>query len=109
MYLLDMDFETKERLAMRGRHDNEALGRRLKAARICAGLSQRDLAEAVGRVPTAIINMEKGRSAVTIRVMSYLYKAHRIDMNFLILGEFTHLPGHVQGNLFRSLASLDHD
>jgi len=38
--------------------------------------------------------------------MRYFYRAHRIDFNFLLHGDFAQLPADVQARLFAALEAL---
>ena len=98
-----MNLEEKERLARVGDMSLDAMAIRLRAARKVAGLSQKDFADAVGVKNTVINNAEAGSTAPSREVMRYLYRAHRIDFNFMINGDFAQLPGDVQAALFPAL------
>ena len=98
-----MDFETKQALARTGHSDLMASAVRIKAARLCIGQSQEELGGHAGVKKAAINNVEKGRSYPGRSLMLYLFREHRIDFNFLILGHFVQLPGDVQDRLFGAL------
>lgn len=98
-----MDIEEKERLARLNDMGLEALAIRLRAARLTTGLSQKDLAEKAGVSNTVLNNAEQGVTAPNTLVMRYLYRAHRIDFNFLLNGNFSQLPADVQDRLFVQL------
>lgn len=101
-----MDFETKERLAMTRDAGSKASAIRIKASRLYTGLSQADFG-AKGKIRTAAVsNIEKGRSFPARPLMTYLFREHRIDFNFLIYGEFAQLPQDVQERLFPLLQSV---
>jgi transcriptional regulator with XRE-family HTH domain len=97
-----MDFETKERLARTGDTTPDAIGRRLRAARVITGLSQKDFAALLDLKPQTYNSQEK-RGAPSIDVMQHLYRAHRVDFNFILHGDFAQLPGDVQDELFAAL------
>ena len=104
-----MDFLTKERLAMTRDSESKAAAIRLKAARLYTGLSQDDLGAMGGVKNAAISNIEKGRSFPGRPLMTYLFREHRIDFNFLIYGEFAQLPSDVQERLFPFLQSAHNE
>jgi len=81
----------------------EALAIRLRAARKYTGLNQKQFAEAAGTSNTVVNNAEAGITAPSREVMRYLYRAHRIDFNFQMNGDFAQLPGDVQEQLFAHL------
>ncbi|WP_072858337.1 helix-turn-helix transcriptional regulator [Loktanella atrilutea] len=100
-----MDIEEKERLTGFRDTSDEAISRRLAAARIATGLGQRDLAEAMGKNHKTYAYQEKaGRPSVD--VIRFLYRNHNIDFNFILHGDFQHLPIGVQAKLFEALSSL---
>lgn len=104
-----MKTEQKDTLAMHGDASQEAAGRRITAARRFAGLSQSEMAEAVGITKAAVSNIEKARSFPTRPLMLYLYREHRVDFNFLIYGAYAQLPGDVQAGLLRELEEISRD
>lgn len=103
-----MTLDEKERLARRNDMTMEACAIRLRAARIFAGFKQqRDAAVAMNMKPTTYNNMEKGLSFPSREVMRFFYRAHRIDFNFLINGDFAQLPSDVHEPLFQALADAE--
>lgn len=77
---------------------------RLRAARMVTGHQQKKLAELIGIKQTTFNTQEK-KGAPSLDVMRYLYKAHRIDFNFILYGDFSQLPGDVQLALFDVLSA----
>lgn len=102
-YHASMDIEQKEKLARLNDMGLEATAIRLRAARIAAGMTQKRLAEACAISNTVLNNAEMGLTAPNHKVMKYLYRAHRIDFNFLLNGDFAQLPGNVEKLIFESL------
>lgn len=99
-----MELERKERLARVNDMGLEACAIRLRAARSAAGYArQKDLAQAAEVSNTSLNNAEMGLTYPSREVMRLLYRAHRIDFNFLLNGDFAQLPGDVQGQLFPAL------
>lgn len=99
-----MDLEYKIRLARVNDMGLVATAIRLRAAFLATGLQQHlDLAKASGVSKTVLSNAMAGSTYPNRSVMKYLYRAHRIDFNFIMNGDFAQLPGDVQERLFSSL------
>lgn len=100
-----MDIETKSHLARVNDMGLAATAVRLRAAFIVTGLSQHlELAKAAGISKTVLSNAMAGSTYPNRDLMKYLYRAHRIDFNFLMNGDFSQLPGDVQDRLFPALS-----
>lgn len=102
-----MDHDDKRRLARTGDASKSASAFRLRAARSVSGLSQEALGEAGGVKKAAISNSEKGLAFPTRSVLIFLHREFRIDLNFMIHGDFAQLPGDVQDRLFDALSALE--
>ena len=102
-----MDLLTKEKLARRHDDSVEACAIRLRAARLMTGLSQADAATEAGASNTALNNAERARNYPQTKVMRWLYRAHRVDFNFLLAGEFSQLPADVQSAIFAILSDMN--
>ena len=99
-----MDIDTKSRLARINDSSVEAVAIRLRAAHKVTGYEKHgQLAEACGIKKTTLSNAMNAHNHPSIAVLSYLYRAHRIDFNFMMLGLFAQLPGDVQDALFPAL------
>ncbi len=98
-----MDISDKEKLTRLGDMSKLACSIRLLAARKSIQLSQVQFSENCGIPNNSINNMEKGRQFPNRVVMKYLYRAHRVDFNFLMHGDFSQLPLDVQDRLFPQL------
>jgi transcriptional regulator with XRE-family HTH domain len=98
-----MDLDEKLRLARQGDMSLEACAIRLKAARLATGMMQKDFAAAAGFGKSTLANQEAGTTYPSREVMRYLYRAHRIDFNFILHGDFAQLPADVQAALFEQL------
>lgn len=99
-----MTSDEKEALARTGDMGIAACAIRLRAARHVASLTQTQLASALGwKRTTNISNMEKAHTYPNREVMSYFFREHRIDFNFLMSGHYAQLPGDVQERLFPAL------
>lgn len=103
-----MNIEQKEQLARRADMSREAMALRLRAARKAVGLGQEGLARDMGEGMTKqkLRNAEKADNDPPKSLMRYFYRAHRIDFNFLIHGDFAQLPADVQARLFDALEAL---
>lgn len=105
-----MDIDTKERLAHVNDMGIEASAIRLHASRLTTPhVQQKDFADACGISKTSYNNMEKGLQFPNRAVMLYLFRAHRIDFNFLMNGSFSQLPQDVQDGLFPKLEDANNE
>lgn len=105
-----MDIETKSQLARVNDMGLAATAIRLRAAFAVSGLAQHlDLAKAAGISKTVLSNAMAGSTYPNRDLMKYLYRAHRIDFNFLMNGDFSQLPGDVQDQLFPALAAANNE
>lgn len=103
-YNQPMDSETKQRLAHTGEIGLVACAIRLRAARLSINLTQLQLAQAIGaKRTTNISNMEQAITYPNRELMSFLWREHRIDFNFMMSGHYAQLPGDVQDRLFPAL------
>lgn len=99
-----MNLDDKTKLARVNDMGLAATAVRLRAAFIATGLKQHlDLAKAAGVSKTVLSNAMAGSTYPNREVMKYLYRAHRIDFNFVLNGDFAQLPGDVQQKLFPAL------
>lgn len=101
-----MDQFEKERLSRLGDSSKDAIAFRLKVVRAMIGMSQTELAAEVGLKYTTYNSQEKAGSP-SVALMRYLYRAHRVDFNFILHGDFAQLPSDVQNNLFEALANAE--
>ncbi|WP_435988553.1 helix-turn-helix domain-containing protein [Sulfitobacter sp. SH24] len=100
-----MNLLDKERLARRHDDSPEACAARLRAARLLTGLNQKDAAREAGAGQTAWNNAENARNYPQLNMMRWLYRAHRVDFNFILAGEFAQLPTDVRDAIFDILES----
>ncbi|MGV8987789.1 MAG: helix-turn-helix domain-containing protein [Cypionkella sp.] len=101
--IAEMEVEEKERLTRKNDMGLAAAAIRLRAARAVTGMNQKDFSAACGVRNTVVSNAEAGSTHPSKEVMKYLYRAHRIDFNFMMNGDFAQLPGDVQERLFPAL------
>ncbi len=104
-----MNIVEKERLARLGDMSKEACSLRLLVARDTTGSSQMEISQQAGIANNALNNMEKGRQFPNREIMKFFYRAHRIDFNFLMHGDFAQLPQDVQEALFERLAARSNE
>jgi transcriptional regulator with XRE-family HTH domain len=102
-----MNHDEKRRLARSGDAGKAAAAIRLRAARIAAELSQEALGKAGGVKKAAVSNAENGTAFPGRSILIFLHREHRIDLNFMINGDFAQLPGDVQDRLFQALLTLE--
>lgn len=102
-----MDIMEIERLTRLGDMSKDACSIRLLAARLTTGLSQLEASEFAGIANNALNNMEKGRQFPNREIMRYYHRAHRIDFNFILHGDFAQLPQDTQAALVEKLAAFD--
>lgn len=109
--IIHMEIEEKERLALTRDTSKEAAARRILAARLSIPLGQDELARDMGGGMTKqkLRNAEKADNYPSLALMRYFYRAHRIDFNFLIHGDYVQLPSDVQDRLFAALATLSNE
>lgn len=99
-----MDLDRKIALSRINDMGLAATAIRLRAAFLASGLAKyQDLAQAAGVSKTVLSNALAGTTYPNREIMKYLYRAHRIDFNFLMNGDFSQLPGDVQDRLFSAL------
>ncbi|AYF01292.1 hypothetical protein PY32053_01665 [Paracoccus yeei] len=103
-----MDLETKTRLAHVNDMGAAATAIRLRAAFAVTGLAQQqDLARAAGISKTVLSNAMAGTTFPNRELLKYLFRAHRIDFQFMMNGDFAQLPGDVQERLFPALEAAN--
>lgn len=98
-----MNVDDRAKLARLNDMGLKACAIRLRAAQIATGLQAKQLASASGISKTVLSNAMAGDTYPNRDVMKYLYRAHRIDFNFLMNGDFAQLPGDVQAAIFPAL------
>ena len=105
-----MDLDQKTRLARVNDMGLAATAIRLRAAFLVTGLRQHlELAKAAGVSKTVLSNAMAGSTYPNREVMKYLYRAHRIDFNFLMNGDFAQLPGDLQERIFPALEAATNE
>lgn len=64
--------------------NEEALGKKIKALRISNGLTQIQVAQALGVTPGYISNVENNRVAMSLRVLIYYAKLTGVTLDYLV-------------------------
>ena len=101
-----MDIEEKERLSRHRDWSDKAIAWRLKAAETLSGEKQKEVAASIGLKPQTLNSqIVKGRPSISL--MTYYYRNHRVDFNFILFGDVVHLPGDVQKRLLAILAEQE--
>ena len=98
-----MDYLEIEKRCLRGNTSAEAIHKRLIAARMMTGLSQKELAEKAGIKYTTFRSQEQSGSP-SVRLMSYFLGAFQVDYNFILGGDPARLPADVREALLAELA-----
>ncbi len=70
-----------------GRFEPRACGRRLSALRRKLKLSQKELAEIVGRTTSAVAHWETGRYVIPTEILAKLIELYRVNPLWLLFGE----------------------
>ncbi|MGR3599170.1 MAG: helix-turn-helix domain-containing protein [Heliomarina sp.] len=104
-----MNHADKERLAFTNDTGLMACAIRLRAARSVTGKQANVLAKECGVSKTVYSNAENGVSYPNRELMKHLYRAYRIDFNFMINGDFAQLPGDIQDALFPALEAAKNE
>tara|TARA_R100001086_G_scaffold219154_1_gene135979 strand:+ start:19 stop:330 length:312 start_codon:yes stop_codon:yes gene_type:complete len=101
-----MRVEQKERLARTRDWSDSAIAWRLKAALTLSGKRQNELANELGR-PTQTVNTQFTKGRPSNALMTYFYRNHRVDYNFILYGDLLQLPVDVQDKLLAILAAQE--
>ena len=102
-----MTIEERTKLFRLNDGSDEAITRRLRAAREIAGFNrQKDFSEAL-EINYQTYHSQEKRGRPTHSTVRFLYRSHRIDFNFIYNGDFSQLPGDVQAALEKALCAAD--
>ena len=71
------------------------LGKRIQSARKEAGLSQEQLAEAIGKSPSAISTIETGKRGASLETLIRIANALQVSADYLLADQLPHIPGAV--------------
>ncbi|MFY0309656.1 helix-turn-helix domain-containing protein [Leisingera sp. D0M16] len=97
-----MDYLEIEKLCRRGDSSPEAIHKRLVAARLMTGLSQKEIAANAGIKYTTFRSQEQSGSP-SVRLMSYFLGAFQVDFNFILGGDPARLPADVLQEILKHL------
>jgi len=81
--------------------DSAAIGRRIREARQLAGISQGDLAKALGMRQGPVCNIEKGRNAPSAAVLAQICRVIEVRADYLLLGTREVSSGHAHAEIAR--------
>lgn len=99
-----MNREENEKAAMFGDMSSLATGNRLRAARYAAGYKSRsDAAYDIGINAKTLGSQETGKTLPSSTVLRHYFLVHKIDMNFLMFGDFSGLDTDTQSALMKEL------
>ncbi len=65
-------------------NDNYQYGSKIKEYRIKMGLTQNEVAEALSVTPGYICNVENGRTAMSLRILTYYAKLMKVSLDSLV-------------------------
>ena len=68
------------------------LGKRIQAARKETGLSQEQLAEAIGKSPSAISTIETGKRGASLETLIHIANELQVSADYLLLDQLPHIP-----------------
>lgn len=97
-----MTHDDLEKLFRYGDSSNEAIKVRMEAARRAAGLTQTEVAAAIGVVKQTYHSQET-RGAPKTPTARYFYRAHGFDFNYLFHGDFDQLTAEAREKLVAAL------
>ncbi|QDP64875.1 MAG: hypothetical protein Unbinned5081contig1001_32 [Prokaryotic dsDNA virus sp.] len=100
-----MDLNEKLQLSMTDDMSKSAVCRRFRAAVRASGYeSQQAFANAAGVGVSSVNNVFKEIQYPSRQMMMSMFRGHRIDFNFILVGQFNQLPSDVQALLFAALS-----
>lgn len=106
-YLIDMNLEQKTQLARTDDMSKQAVCLRFRAAVKASGYdSQQAFANAAGVGVSSVNNVFKEIQYPSRQMMASLFRGHRVDFNFILVGQFNQLHSDVQDALFATLDAL---
>ena len=68
------------------------LGKRIQSARREAGLSQEQLAEAIGKSPSAVSTIETGKRGASLETLIRIANALQVSADYLLADQLPHIP-----------------
>ena len=68
------------------------LGKRIQSARRETGLSQEQLAEAIGKSPSAISTIETGKRGASLETLIRIANVLQVSADYLLADQLPHIP-----------------
>ena len=68
------------------------LGKRIQSARKETGLSQEQLAEAIGKSPSAISTIETGKRGASLETLIHIANVLQVSADYLLADQLPHIP-----------------
>ena len=68
------------------------LGKRIQSARKETGLSQEQLAEAIGKSPSAVSTIETGKRGASLETLIRIANALQVSADYLLADQLPHIP-----------------
>ena len=68
------------------------LGKRIQSARRETGLSQEQLAEAIGKSPSAVSTIETGKRGASLETLIRIANALQVSADYLLADQLPHIP-----------------
>jgi DNA-binding XRE family transcriptional regulator len=102
-----MDLEAARTLARYRDISLEATAFRLRAVRMALGVSQKDMAEALGLPTSTYADYERARVFPSQAVVSHFRWKHGITFDFILYGDPRHLPFEAAERICNAMLELD--
>ena len=80
----DYTMKSKGKNEVKTTNDNYIYGERIKELRVQMGLTQNEVAKEMNVTPGYIINVEKGRTSMSLRMLIYYAKLMDISLDSLV-------------------------
>lgn len=68
------------------------LGKRIQSARKETGVSQEQLAEAIGKSPSAISTIETGKRGASLETLVHIANVLQVSADYLLADQLPHIP-----------------
>jgi transcriptional regulator with XRE-family HTH domain len=102
-----MDVEKARALARYRDISLEATAFRLRAVRMALGVSQKEMAEALGLATSTYADYERGRVFPSQAVLSHFRWNNDITFDFILYGDPRHLPFDTAERICNAMLELD--
>ena len=74
-------------------YDRKAAGIRIREKRRQLGITMKEAAEKLGRVPTYYADIERGNCGMSVETMIAISRLYHMSLDYLILGKEANQPG----------------